>query len=425
MAESHQLLIPLTEKLMEAVKDYGILEVSLPQYQFVCKSIIRFAEKSKVEHYSADLMESYKEHIKQKNTEGKICKEYLRFQYRVVRMLISLSENGTVDFSSTKGGPRKYIVSDRAQSIVEAILDSRPMSDATKKDLRTPTRHFLWYAEQKGITPERIDDSLVMSYLINEIPVSNSGSTGRTLRTVKYATEYLKLHGNHHLYRDYTLLKLKNEHRRIIPAYSEKEIADIANAASVDDALCKRDMAIILLAYCTGLRGIDIIRIRLSDIDWHNHKVSVVQSKTHTPIVAELNGATMNALADYILDWRPETALPEVFITVKAPYRSLSKGFGGMIDKYCKKAGVPKIALRGFHSIRRSFETSMVSRGVPIETASQMMGHKTIAEDKPYITYNKKQVSFVALDFSEVPINFGYYASNKHEPGSSDGGGIS
>lgn len=252
-----------------------------------------------------------------------------------------------------------------------------------------------------------------MSYLIDEVPITNGGSTGRTLRCVKYATEYLKEHGNHGIRRDYNLLKLKNNHRRIIPSYSEEEIARIAGTADVDDAISKRNFAIILTAYCTGLRGIDIIRIKLSDIDWRGHKVSVVQSKTHMPVVSELNGTTMNALADYILDWRPACDVPEVFVTSKAPYRRLSKGFGRMIGKYCEKAVVPKIAFRGFHSIRRAFETVMVSRGVDIETASQMMGHKTIAEDKPYLTHNKNQTAFVAMDFSDVPITSGYYAGHE------------
>lgn len=39
-----------------------------------------------------------------------------------------------------------------------------------------------------------------------------------------------------------------------------------------------------------------------------------------------------------------------------------------------------------------------------------MMGHKTITEDKPYITHNKSQVAFVAMDFSDVPISTGFYA---------------
>lgn len=80
------------------------------------------------------------------------------------------------------------------------------------------------------------------------------------------------------------------------------------------------------------------------------------------------------------------------------------------------------MSFRGFHSIRRSFETVMVSRGVPIETASQMMGHKTITEDKPYITHNKDQISFVAMDFSDVPISAGFYYEGNGSSPSNEGG---
>lgn len=423
MARTYPSLKPLTEQLMKEVRDYGIREVSIGQYQNVCNSIIRFAESLQVDSYSLELMDSYKNVLDKRCSAGEICKEYRRFQSKVIRMLSSLAEDGRADFSTAKFTLHKYPVSDETSDLIEKILDSYPISDATKKDLRAPTRHFLWYAEQRGIKPESIDDNTVMSYLINEVPISNGGSTGRTLRCVKYATGYLKEHGNHNIHRDYTLLKLKNNHRRIIPAYSEEEIAKIAEAADTDNALGRRDLAIILTAYCTGLRGIDIISIKSSDIDWHGHKASVIQSKTHTPVVSELNGATMNALADYILDWRPKCDIPEVFVTVKAPHRRLSKGFGGMIDKYCEMAGVPKVTFRGFHSIRRAFETVMVSKGVAIETASQMMGHKTIAEDKPYITHDKSQIAFVAMDFSDVPISFGYYSSHEDSTSSKDGGG--
>ena len=64
----------------------------------------------------------------------------------------------------------------------------------------------------------------------------------------------------------------------------------------------------------------------------------------------------------------------------------------------------------------------MVSRGIPIETASQMMGHKTITEDKPYITYNRNQSAFVAMDFTDVPITRGIYAAgNPSLPRKGDG----
>ncbi len=422
MTDAHPLLKDLTEQLLKEVMQH-VLEVSVEQYQSVCNSILKYAGSSNTNTYSSELIDAYKNYLENRVSNGEVCKEYRRFQFRVLHMLSSLAETGTVDFSRIVYRVKKYPVSTEITDLVEKILGSYPISDATKSDLRAPTRHFLWYASEQGKDPEHIDDVTVMKFLIEEIPVSNSGSTGRTLRCIKYSTEYLKSHGNQCLHRDYRLLKLKNDHRRMIPAYTEDEIFDIADAANNDDMLSKRDLAIILLAYCTGLRGCDIIRIGLSDIDWQHHKLSLVQSKNHQPLSVELNGSTMNALADYILDWRPECNDLEVFITVKAPYKKLSKGFGSMIDKYCGKAGVEKISFRGFHSIRRAFETIMVSRGVPIEIASQMMGHKSIVEDKPYITHNKSQIAFVAFDFTDVPITTGFYAKHKDSASCNTKGG--
>ena len=37
------------------------------------------------------------------------------------------------------------------------------------------------------------------------------------------------------------------------------------------------------------------------------------------------------------------------------------------------------------------------------------VGHQSIEEDKPYISYNKEKASLVALSFDEVPITEGVY----------------
>ena len=417
-----QNLQMLTDKLLEEVRNYGILEVSMEQYKYTCRSIVRFAKTVGVSTYSPGLLDEFLKKLDERVNAGEICHEYCRFQKRVVRMLSSFAETGTVDFSVKKSRKIKYPVPDDISTLVEDIMNAYPVSAKTKSDLRAPIRHLLWYALERGISYDCIDDMLVMDFIINEIPITNSGSTGRTLRGVRYVTEYLKANGNTNIRHDYRLLTLKNDHRRIIPAFSEEEISDIADSVDIETPLGKRDYAIILLAYCTGLRGADIMLLKLADIDWRKQKVYVSQSKTHTPVVAELNGLVMNALADYVLEARPSCDVPEVFVTAKAPFRRLSSCFAPMIDKYCEKASICKIPLRAFHSLRRSFETVIVSRGVPIETASQMMGHKNICEDKPYITHSKENASFVAMDFSDVPIRAGIYAKPQSSSVPMEGG---
>ncbi len=107
-------------------------------------------------------------------------------------MLKALAETGTVDFSNAKPIVRKYPVPEEVSGLVEDILNENTVSEATKLDLLAPMRHLFWYAEKQGYHAGQIGDSVIMKFLIDEVPVTNSGSTGRTLRCVKYATQYLK-----------------------------------------------------------------------------------------------------------------------------------------------------------------------------------------------------------------------------------------
>lgn len=135
-------------------------------------------------------------------------------------------------------------------------------------------RHLFWYADNHGYNAEQINDSIVMKFLIDEVPVTNNGSISRTLKCIKYITEYLKANGNTRLLHNYTMLKLKNAYIRIIPAFSEEEISNITAVVDRDSPIGMRDLAVILLGYGTGLRGADITNLKLSDIDWRRQRAN-------------------------------------------------------------------------------------------------------------------------------------------------------
>lgn len=410
LTASTQELKFLMKTLIEEVIEYGLPEVTVEQYRAVCSVIETYAALREIKMYSSTFFDEYIAYIGQRFSDGKICLGYHRFQCRVIRMLSSLAETGNVDFSRATPGIRKYPVSADISTLIRIIYEENRISDGTRADLDAPMRHLFWYACNQGYTVETLDDIIIMKYLIEEVPVTNSGSTGRTLRCVKYITRYLKKHGVAKLNHNYEKLTLRNSQVKIIPAFSEEEILDMSSVIDTSTPIGMRDLAIILLGYGSGLRGIDIINMRLEDIDWHRQHVKILQSKTRQPLIVALNGEVLNAMADYILHARPECKTPEVFLSFFAPYKKLNGGFASMVDKYCERARVEKIPLRAFHSLRRSFETVLASKGVPIEAISQMVGHRSIEEDKPYITYDRKMAAFVAMGFSDVPITTGIYA---------------
>ena len=169
-----------------------------------------------------------------------------------------------------------------------------------------------------------------------------------------------------------------------------------------------RDLAIVLLAYDTGLRWCDIKDMKFEDIDWKNGLVSIMQKKTKKPVTLPLSGKTMNAIADYILKERPKSDFREVFLTKKGLPKPLKRGFR-ILEKASRESGVDIIKRRKFHSLRRTYATEMSGADIPLETISQMLGHKSVKEDKPYLTYNREKISFLTFDFSLVPLNSKFY----------------
>ncbi len=85
--------------------------------------------------------------------------------------------------------------------------------------------------------------------------------------------------------------------------------------------------------------------------------------------------------------------------------------FAGIITKYSVRAGVELKPKRGFHSLRRTFATELSMAGIPLDTISQLLGHKRIDEDKPYLSYNLEQIAFCSMGFEEIPLENGLYVS--------------
>lgn len=75
--------------------------------------------------------------------------------------------------------------------------------------------------------------------------------------------------------------------RKIIEVYDENEITAL-NKVLTSGNLSKRDAAICRLLLETGLRGIDICELKLTDIDWHKDIVLIRQHKTGSPLIVPL-----------------------------------------------------------------------------------------------------------------------------------------
>ena len=111
--------------------------------------------------------------------------------------------------------------------------------------------------------------------------------------------------------------------RSIIDVYSEAEQEKIASFLS-SSGISRRDTAICLLSFETGLRNVDICNLRLGDVDWKHNVIHIVQSKTQRPLNLPIRSSYGNAMVGYLLEERPRCKEDYFFLSVHAPYVKLN-----------------------------------------------------------------------------------------------------
>lgn len=192
--------------------------------------------------------------------------------------------------------------------------------------------------------------------------------------------------------------------KKVLPSMEDRETAAILAAVDTGTAAGKRDYAIIITAAYTGMRISDIFALELSSIRWAEKEIVFVQKKTGMENTVPLSAEVGNAIADYVLNGRPKSESRKIFLSDKAPHQPM--GASGnrtrIMHKYQKAAGIERKAYdgKGFHAFRRGMGTRMLEAGVPIETVSQALGHRSPASAKRYISLATESLADCCLDIS-------------------------
>lgn len=392
----------------------GAREATIRNYRdALCRRVVRYCHEHGTGCYSPEFLENYLDEQKLRCERGEISKSWLSYIIRANRLLQSYAESGTADFSPAKP-TRKYIPKREYQELADELLEKNKVAVSRRKYLNYYMRHFFCYMEEQSLELAGLTDDFLLQFL-DQVRITNRGSMGAVVCAVGYIVSYLKENRIAKLRLELSKLPRKRSAIRVIPPYSQEEISAILSAIDNSTATGLRDRAIILVALHTGFRAGDIVNLELGDIDWESGILSIVQKKTRRPLQMPLNGTVMNSLADYILQARTETSSStKLFLTATNPAHAFANGsvLTSLLDKYCKKAGIEKKPLRGFHSLRRTFATELSLQGIPLEEISEMLGHRQLSSDKPYLSYNRNQIAFCSIGFSEIPLTSGIYGTD-------------
>jgi integrase/recombinase XerD len=183
---------------------------------------------------------------------------------------------------------------------------------------------------------------------------------------------------NHILYNPASEIELPKLERRL-PKYvlTEAEAEQVINAANVGEQSGIRDRAILETLYSTGIRRMELVNLRLYDLDADRGTIIVRQGKGRKDRMIPIGDRAMAWIDRYLIEVRPGLLVGDeagdiVFLNDSGkPF--YPNTLTTLVREYVVKADIGK---RGScHLFRHTMATLMLENGADIRYIQVMLGH--------------------------------------------------
>ncbi|RED47360.1 integrase/recombinase XerC [Winogradskyella eximia] len=169
--------------------------------------------------------------------------------------------------------------------------------------------------------------------------------------------------------------------------FSEQELKTVLeNSIVVDDFESARNHFIIELFYATGIRRIELVNLKLTDVDKSNNQIKVLgkrKKERYIPLIESLS-KSLNSYLEYRNNL-PTIDDKEYLFLTKSGLKIYEKLVYRIINKYFSEASTK--AKCSPHVIRHSFATHLLNQGADLNTVKELLGHTSLAATQVY-THN-------------------------------------
>lgn len=383
---------------INAVRNAGYNESTVFNYEGVVRRFKQFCSARNVTVYYCEIGKTYANDVISVKT-GKFSLNRYHTQGRFIRLIDSYFLTGTFDFSVIKK---------------ERITPDNPVHKEIYKNYRTYLHSI--YDNENTIHFYEYGMYCLLQFLdeinMEDIHGLNAAMIMQYIKQTKQTRQremLCELRGIfRYLNRNDLLNSIAGIHapriKRIIPTLTDDELQNIYQAID-DKRVTLRDAAIVITGLSCGIRACDLIKLKLSDIDWNNETITFKQSKTGNLVCLPLTEKVGNALVKYITQERPKVNDTHLFLRELAPFNSFTDHAGchAVVSRVFKAAGIEKgTRIFGMHMLRHNAASTMVKNEVPIETIAAILGHSTPDTTDIYITTDVERLKACVLSMDGI-----------------------
>lgn len=262
-------------------------------------------------------------------------------------------------------------------------------------------RYFIHWCEERGLSrPQDITKPILeryQRYLFhyrkhNGEPLSTRSQHTR-LTPIRAYFKWLTRQ-NYILYNPASEIDLPRLEKRL-PKHilTQTEVDTILNQANITTINGLRDRAILETLYSTGIRRMEVINLKLHDIDSDRGTLMVRQGKGHKDRMVPIGERALKWILKYQHQARPELATYQdndtLFLTHLGQAFTRNR-MSQLVRDYVKSADIGKTG--SCHLFRHTMATLMLENGADIRYIQAMLGHAKLDTTQIYTQVSIRQL---------------------------------
>lgn len=184
--------------------------------------------------------------------------------------------------------------------------------------------------------------------------------------------------------------------KMIDPVRVQKETKNVLDSQDVDVLISalrgvnfRRNVAIILTLYHSGLRASELCNLNLEDVLLGQRSIKV-NGKGNRDRIVPMSFDTQKSIATYLDEVRGYDPGP-LFLS-KLDSRMTRRAISDMLMSTSRKVGVSHTTS---HTLRRSCATSLMNRGVDLELVQILLGHQHLSATQVYLAISHERLKTI------------------------------
>ena len=356
-------LINYTNEILDYIQNIPLSDNTVKYYSCCYRTLTDYCQNNGCE-FSSQIADEFLKYEGSRYLKNEIGKIYYLLMRKATYTLLEYWENGTITWERRKYNSNTLCehFSKVLDEFEQSLMDKYLSAGSINLIIQLITRFLIFLESKKIYKINNIEITHVKDFVIDLAPKHKANMINLTWPLKRFFS-FLNIQKYSELNVINILSNPIPKRKKVLPCFSKEELEALFSTIDTSTSLGKRDYAIMKLAIGTGLRGVDIINLCFSNIDWRAKEIRIIQHKTNKELILPLSADVGNAIAEYILKGRPNSKSSYIFLKEKRPYEKLKKGATANTIKRClSNADVSHIAGDGksFHALRRTFGTELV-----------------------------------------------------------------